>query len=104
MVALYATAMSIFVAVIRSNITSTQFKVFMISSIFMALMSIVILIIFVIKTTYLFQNIDIRNTRSPEIPIIQSYPSPPRQTYSRPNREDTGDLDIDNDGYEDRRV
>jgi hypothetical protein len=103
MVALYATVMGIFVAIIRSNITSTQFKVFMISSVFMALMSIVILIIFVVKSTYLFKNIDVSNTRSPE-PIIQNYQSPPRQTYSPPNREDPGDIDMDNDVYEERRV
>jgi hypothetical protein len=110
MVALYATAMGIFVAVIRSNITSTQFKIFMISSIFMALMSIVVLIIFVIKSTYLFKNIDVSyNTRSPE-PIIQRYQSPPQirrsrdESYYQQNREDALDIDMDNDGYEERRV
>ena len=101
MVALYATAMGIFVAVIRSNITSTQFKVFMISSIFMALMSMVVLIIFVIKSTFLFKSIDISRTRSPE-KVLDRYLSPPPtrdQTFSRENREYQADIDMENDGF-----
>lgn len=75
MVAVYASITAIFVVIIRSNITSTQFKVFMISSIFIALLSIIVLVIFVVKSSYLFKNIDISNTRSPE-PIRQRPPSP----------------------------
>jgi hypothetical protein len=63
MVAIYAFITVVFVAIIRSNITSTQFKVFMISSVFMAILSIVILLIFVIKTTSLFRNVEVRSTR-----------------------------------------
>ena len=106
MVALYATVMGIFVAVIRSNITSTQFKVFMISSVFMALMSIVILIIFVVKSTYLFKNIDVSNTRSPER-VKPRTPVPPQEIYSPPFGEEQvdnyNDNDNDNNGYEERR-
>jgi len=95
MVALYATAMSIFVAIIRSNITSIQFKVFMMSSIFMGLMSVILLIIFVVKSTYLFKNIDTRPERSSPPPPPP--PPPQQQMYSRE------DIDADNDLYEERR-
>ena len=84
MVALYATAMGIFVAIIRSNITSIQFKVFMMSSIFMALMSIILLIIFVVKATYLFKNIE---------PVQPPPPPPQQQMYSRDTNEEPVDLD-----------
>jgi hypothetical protein len=101
MVALYATAMGIFVAIIRSNITSTQFKAFMMSSIFMALMSIIILILFVVKSTYLFKNIDTRPTPAPQ-PAPQPQPQP-QPAYSRDTSEDRVDIDMDNGGYEERR-
>jgi hypothetical protein len=97
MVALYATAMSIFVAIIRSNITSIQFKVFMMSSIFMGLMSVILLIIFVVKSTYLFKNIDTRPERSSPPPPPPPPPPQQQQMYSRE------DIDADNDLYEERR-
>jgi glucan phosphoethanolaminetransferase (alkaline phosphatase superfamily) len=110
MVALYATCVCIFVAIIRSDITSKQFKIFMIPSVFMALISIIILIIFVVKSTYLFQNIDISNTRSPEPvrDIFQPQPSNSPRAFMRRSieqpLEDTRDpVDIDNDDYENDR-
>jgi hypothetical protein len=57
MVSLYALITVIFVAIIRSKITSTQFKVFMISSVFTALLSAVVLILFVVKAMSLFKNV-----------------------------------------------
>lgn len=112
MVALYATIIGIFVAIIRSNITSTQFKIFMISSVFMGLVSILILIIFVVKSTYLFKNIDISNTRSPESirrpePVRQPDPSPQQEmVFPQSNQEpmDTDmDMDMNNNFSEERR-
>jgi glucan phosphoethanolaminetransferase (alkaline phosphatase superfamily) len=70
MVALYAITMGTFIAIIRSNITSNQFKIFMITSTFMAILSIFILILFVVKSSYLFKNIDVSNKRSPERRIM----------------------------------
>lgn len=100
MVALYATVMGIFVAVIRANITSTQFKIFMTSSVFMALISIIMLIIFVVKSTYLFKNVDVSNTRSPE--RYESPPPPRPETFSR-RSEPVEDMDMDIDYDNDRR-
>lgn len=94
MVAIYASITAIFVAVIRSNITSIQFKLFMISSVFIALLSIIILIIFVVKSTYLFKNIDLSNTRSPE-PVRERTPSPPRESLPPPPIYEPDEIDND---------
>jgi hypothetical protein len=58
MVSLYALITVIFVAIIRSKITSAQFKLFMISSVFTALLSAVVLILFVVKAMSLFKNVN----------------------------------------------
>lgn len=108
MVAIYASITAIFIAVIRSNITSTQFRIFMISSVFMALLSIIILIIFVVKSTYLFKNIDISNTRPPEpvefarekpvSPSPPPYMPPPEPEYQQDFYDDD-DINRDRERY-----
>lgn len=91
MVALYSITMVIFIAIIRSNITSIQFKTFMITGIFMAILSIIILILFVVKSTSLFRNV---NKYSPE-PIEQSYrvPENPRRNNSEELQIERNDID-----------
>lgn len=102
MVAIYASITAIFIAVIRSNITSTQFRLFMISSVFMALLSIIILIIFVVKSTYLFQNIDISNTRPVEPTVVREKPVSPSPPPYMPPQEPEYQQDFYDDEDRDR--
>ena len=73
MVSLYALITVIFVAIIRSKITSAQFKVFMISSVFTALLSAVVLILFVVKSMSLFKNVN-SPQRIEQTPIMMTSP------------------------------
>lgn len=75
MVSLYALITIIFVAIIRSKITSSQFKVFMISSVFTALLSAVVLILFVVKSMTLFKNVNSPQRVEQSPPIIMMEPS-----------------------------